>query len=138
MMQDYFGKMLRGAMPSLIPVYVNYLLSVIWSYVMVLTLLASVLWLVDIDTSNFLPQFSVIPQWWGLALAVTYLLQALVSQTLESRYEKGIIRTLFWMIWYPLAFWMITTLTTVVALPRALTRPRKARTTWVSPDRGFR
>ncbi len=138
MMQDYFWKMLRGAMPSLIPVYINYLLSVLWSYAMVVTLAASVLWLVDIDTSAFLPQFSVIPQWWGLALAVTYLLQALVSQSLESRYETGIVRTLFWMIWYPLAFWMITTLTTVVALPRALMRPRKERTTWVSPDRGFR
>ena len=76
MMQDYFWKMLRGAMPSLIPVYINYLLSVLWSYAMVVTLAASVLWLVDIDTSAFLPQFSVIPQWWGLALAVTYLLQA--------------------------------------------------------------
>jgi biofilm PGA synthesis N-glycosyltransferase PgaC len=138
MMQDYFWKMLRGAMPSLIPVYINYLLSVLWSYAMVATLAASVLWLVNIDTSAFLPQFSVIPQWWGLALAVTYLLQALVSQSLESRYETGIVRTLFWMIWYPLAFWMITTLTTVVALPRALMRPRKERTTWVSPDRGFR
>jgi poly-beta-1,6-N-acetyl-D-glucosamine synthase len=138
MMQDYFWKMLRGAMPSLIPVYVNYLLSVLWSYVMVATLAASILWLLQIDTSAFLPQFSVIPQWWGLALAVTYLLQALVSQALESRYETGMTRTLFWMIWYPLAFWMITTLTTVVALPRALMRPRKERTTWVSPDRGFR
>jgi biofilm PGA synthesis N-glycosyltransferase PgaC len=138
MMQDYFWKMLRGAMPSLIPVYINYLLSVLWSYVMVATLAASVLWLLGIDTSAFLPQFSLIPQWWGLALAVTYLLQALVSQALESRYENGILRTLFWMIWYPLAFWMITTLTTVVALPRALMRPRKERTTWVSPDRGFR
>jgi biofilm PGA synthesis N-glycosyltransferase PgaC len=111
---------------------------VLWSYVMVATLAASVLLLVGIDTSAFLPQFSLIPQWWGLALAVTYLLQALVSQSLESRYETGIVRTLFWMIWYPLAFWMITTLTTVVALPRALMRPRKERTTWVSPDRGFR
>lgn len=138
MMQDYFWKMLRGAMPSLIPIYINYLLSVLWSYVMVLTFAASALWLVGIDTSAFLPQFSVIPQWWGLALAATYLMQAVVSQALESRYEKGIVRTLFWMIWYPLAFWMITTLTTVVALPRALMRPRKERTTWVSPDRGFR
>jgi hypothetical protein len=28
--------------------------------------------------------------------------------------------------------------TSVVALPRALLRPRKGRTTWVSPDRGLR
>ena len=48
------------------------------------------------------------------------------------------LRSLFWMIWYPLAFWMINTATAVVALPIALLRPRKERTTWVSPDRGLR
>jgi len=69
---------------------------------------------------------------------VTYLMQALVSQLLERRYEPGMLRSLFWVIWYPLAFWMITTGSTVVAVPRALRRPRKERTTWVSPDRGLR
>jgi biofilm PGA synthesis N-glycosyltransferase PgaC len=33
---------------------------------------------------------------------------------------------------------MISTATTIVALPRALFRPRKERTTWTSPDRGLR
>ena len=48
------------------------------------------------------------------------------------------LRSLYWMIWYPIAFWMISTATTVVALPRAVLSPRKERTTWVSPDRGLR
>ena len=46
------------------------------------------------------------------------------------------LRGLFWIIWYPLAFWLLSTLTTVAALPRALVRPRRA--TWESPDRGLR
>ena len=65
-------------------------------------------------------------------------MQALVSHLLERRFEPDMLRSLFWMIWYPLAFWMVNTVTTVVALPRALMRPRNSRTTWVSPDRGFR
>jgi biofilm PGA synthesis N-glycosyltransferase PgaC len=48
------------------------------------------------------------------------------------------LRELFWVIWYPLAFWMLSAATTIVALPRVLTQPRKERTTWVSPDRGLR
>ena len=48
------------------------------------------------------------------------------------------LRSLYWVIWYPIAFWLISTATTVAALPRALLRPRKERTTWVSPDRGLR
>ena len=48
------------------------------------------------------------------------------------------LRSLFWMIWYPVAFWMLSAVTTVAALPRVLLQPRKERTTWVSPDRGLR
>ena len=78
------------------------------------------------------------PEWWGLTLAITYLAQALVAHLIERRYESNMLRHLFWIIWYPLAFWLLSALTTVVALPRAIFRPRAARTTWVSPDRGLR
>ena len=40
-------------------------------------------------------------------LALTYLLQALVSHLLERRYEPDMLRSLFWVIWYPAAFWLI-------------------------------
>jgi biofilm PGA synthesis N-glycosyltransferase PgaC len=56
---------------------------------------------------------------------------------IERRYEAGMLRNLFWIIWYPLAFWLLSALTTVVALPRAIFRTRRTRTTWVSPDRGL-
>ncbi len=138
MMEDYLRPMLRGDAPHLIPIYINYVVSVVWSYVMVATLAVGLLWLVGLDPQHSLPGFSLIPEWWGLTLCVTYLMQALVSQLLERRYEPGMLRSLFWVIWYPLAFWMITTGSTVVAVPRALRRPRKERTTWVSPDRGLR
>ena len=54
----------------------------------------------------------------------------------ERRYEPNMLRGLFWIIWYPFAFWLLSTLTTVAALPRVLVRPR--RSTWESPDRGLR
>jgi biofilm PGA synthesis N-glycosyltransferase PgaC len=57
---------------------------------------------------------------------------------LDRRYEKGLGESLFWVVWYPLAFWMLQAATAVVGLPRALRRPADARGTWVSPDRGFR
>ena len=66
-----------------------------------------------------LPGFGLVPGGWGLALTVTYLVQAVVSHLLERRYEPGMIRSMFWMIWYPLAFWMISCATTVAGLPRA-------------------
>jgi biofilm PGA synthesis N-glycosyltransferase PgaC len=97
-----------------------------------------VLWWLGFAPSSALRGFQQVPEWWGLTLTLTYLGQALVSHLLERRYEPHMLRTLFWMIWYPLAFWIIGTLTTVVGVPRALLRPRQERTTWVSPDRGLR
>lgn len=138
MMVDFFKPMITLRQPSLIPTYLNTLLSVIWSYITVFCMLVGLLWVFGIAPPRWLPGFHLVPEWWGLTLALTYFAQALVSHLLETRYERGMLRTLFWMIWYPLAFWMISTATTVVALPSALLKPRKERTTWVSPDRGLR
>jgi biofilm PGA synthesis N-glycosyltransferase PgaC len=136
MMIDFFSSMIRGRAPSLWPTYVNYVLSVLWAYCMVFCLTVGLLWTFGAPMPAILPSFNLVPEWWGLTLAVTYLAQALVSHLVERRYEPHMLRGLFWIIWYPLAFWLINTLTTVAALPRVLTRPR--RSTWESPDRGLR
>ena len=138
MMVDFFWPMVRGKAPSLLPTYLNNLLSVVWSYVMLCSLCVGILWAVGLAPPAVLPGFQLVPEWWGLTLTITYLAQALVSHLVERRYEKDILKSLFWIIWYPLAFWMLSTATSVVALPRALVRPRKERTTWISPDRGVR
>lgn len=82
--------------------------------------------------------FSALPQWWGTVLALTYLLQVVVSVAVDTRFEKRIARLLCWVIWYALVFWLLQTFTTVLGLPRALTRSNEMRGTWVSPDRGVR
>ncbi len=138
MMVDFFWPMVRGKAPSLLPTYLNNLLSVVWSYVMLFSLCVGILWAVGLAPPAVLPGFQLVPEWWGLTLTITYLAQALVSHLVERRYERDILKSLFWIIWYPLAFWMLSTATSVVALPRALFRPRKERTTWISPDRGLR
>lgn len=138
MLVDFFRPIVTLRAPSMIPTYLNTVVSVIWSYVTVMCMGVGLLWAVGMAPPELLPGFQLIPEWWGLTLTLTYLAQALVSHLVESRYEHDILRTLFWMIWYPLAYWLIGTFTTIVAVPRALFRKRKERTTWVSPDRGLR
>jgi biofilm PGA synthesis N-glycosyltransferase PgaC len=138
MMVDFFRPMITGRALTMLPVYINYVLSVLWAYVMAFSLGLGLLWIVGLAPPAFLPAFQLVPEWWGLTLTITYLAQALVSHLVERRYEPDLLRSLYWMIWYPLAFWMLSTATTVAALPRALLRSRKEHTTWVSPDRGLR
>lgn len=126
----------------LIPVWANFVAAVLWSYAMIL---AFVLWAFELDwvllghdLEPAWPSFSPIPQTWGAVLGLTYLLQALVSMWIDQRYERGLLRTLFWVVWYPLFFWALQAITVIVGVPRAILRERPRRGTWTSPDRGGR
>jgi biofilm PGA synthesis N-glycosyltransferase PgaC len=78
------------------------------------------------------------PGWSGVLLGTTCLTQFAVSLTIDSRYEPRLGRVYYWMIWYPMVYWMIQAAASIVAVPRALARPRNGRGVWVSPDRGLR
>ncbi len=81
---------------------------------------------------------TLLPQWYGVVLGITCLIQFFVSLYIDRHYDKDrMLRNYFWVIWYPLFFWMITMLTTVVALPKTIFK-KQQRARWASPDRGFR
>jgi biofilm PGA synthesis N-glycosyltransferase PgaC len=115
----------------------EYVASVAWALVAV-TLTA--IWAVGMLPGVALPVSvgGLIPREWGLTLGAMFLLQVAVGMALDRRYESGVGRYLPSVIGYPFAFWMLTALTVVVGLPRALVRARGRQATWVSPDRGLR
>jgi poly-beta-1,6-N-acetyl-D-glucosamine synthase len=118
------------------PVYTELVVSIMWAYVMCAIFL---LWAIGnfIDLPPYLYIKTVIPEWNGVLLAMTCLLQFALSLFIDSRYEKKIRRYYYWMIWYPMLFWMISAATSVVGLPAALLKDRNKRATWTSPDRGI-
>lgn len=77
------------------------------------------------------------PQFTGMVLAVTCLMQFAISLLIERRYERKLGSALFWVIWYPLVYWMLSLFTTLVAFPKVMLRARKRRARWESPDRGI-
>ncbi len=81
---------------------------------------------------------TVLPGWSGVVLGTTCLVQFGVSLTIDSRYEPRLGRFYYWMIWYPMVYWMIHSAASIVAVPKALTKSRGKRAVWVSPDRGVR
>ncbi|MFZ4285939.1 poly-beta-1,6-N-acetyl-D-glucosamine synthase [Variovorax sp. HJSM1_2] len=127
-----FGKWRHRRM---LPVYLEYFISVLWAYAMVAIF---VLWALGhfVTLSPDLYVQTLLPGWNGMVIGTTCLLQFAVSMFLDSRYEKGVGRYYYWMIWYPLAYWTLNVFTTLVAIPRVAIRGKK-RATWVSPDRGI-
>jgi biofilm PGA synthesis N-glycosyltransferase PgaC len=120
------------------PLLAEMFVSLVWSYGM---LLLTVVWALGLALpAGTLPAVTspLSPQGSGLILGTTCLLQFAFSTWLDRRYERGLGRNLFWMIWYPFAFWIINTAATVVAYPQVLLRRHGKRARWISPDRGFR
>ncbi|MEO6698789.1 MAG: poly-beta-1,6-N-acetyl-D-glucosamine synthase [Paraperlucidibaca sp.] len=130
--------LVRPSQNHLWPLMIELCLSLLWSYLLALL---CIVWLLSLilPTGILAPMNSpLIPQWSSAILGATCLFQFAVSKWMDSRYDQGLGRNYYWMVWYPLVFWIITTLSTIVAFPKVLFRRTGQRARWVSPDRGVR
>ncbi|WP_336921121.1 poly-beta-1,6-N-acetyl-D-glucosamine synthase [Aquipuribacter sp. SD81] len=80
---------------------------------------------------------NAVVRWTGVVVAVVCLLQFAVSRRIEAPYEPAGDRTLVWLVWYPLAYWLISMLAAVAAVLTLGWRTPRGRATWSSPDRGL-
>ncbi len=120
------------------PLLLELLLSLVWSYGM---LLIAFVWILGLITPvRYFPHIGspLIPDQGGVLLAATCLAQFGLAKWLDSRYDRGLGRNYYWMVWYPLVFWLINTCATIVAFPKALRWGAGQRARWISPDRGIR
>jgi len=116
------------------------MVSTAWCYAVFLLVLAWILTqLVPAWIPPGLQVATLLPGWSGSLLAIVCLLQFLTGLILDSRYEsRGLFRQIFWAIWYPAIYWVITAAASVVALPLALRlrlQGRVGHAVWQSPDR---
>ncbi|MEZ5494618.1 MAG: hypothetical protein R3E61_08600 [Pseudomonadales bacterium] len=104
-------------------VALEYIVSVLWSYI------GCNRFIVDswkICRATGLPLYPYIAAGWtGVILGCTCLLQFLVSMIIDSRYER--YHENYWMVWYPLAYWMLNVVTTVCGFPKAFFKKKGKR-----------
>src|SRR5690606_30292703 len=129
------SKALRWRWRRMWGVLLEYGLSLAWAYAMLTIMVLWALGLV-VDLPASLHVESILPRWPGVVLAMVCLLQFGTSLLVERRYEPKFARHFYWVIWYPIAFWLIGMLTAVTALPKTLLQ-RRRRAVWTSPDRGL-
>ena len=135
--RKYFWKMLDWKSRRMWGIYLEYLLSLIWAYAAIMTLALWALgYVVDLPPQIEVP--TLIPSIYGTILGVTFLLQFGLSLLIDSRYEKGVARYYYWIIWYPFVFWILNVFTTSVGFIKALFKKEGKEAIWKSPDRGWR
>ncbi len=118
-------------------VFIEYFISVLWAYSMAFVIFV-LLFKQFFSIPEYIQAPSVIPGWNGIILGTTCLIQFAISLMVDSRYEKGIGKIYYWMIWYPFAYWLLSVFTTVIAVPKAIFKKQATRGIWESPDRGLR
>ncbi len=137
-MMRYTPRILRWRSRALWPLFAEYWVSVVWSYLLALAMLAAFVHTIEPD--NFGWQVDFMPHWFGVLLSITCLLQFGTSLYIDSRYEAragGLGRYYFWIIWYPIAYWAIGVSTNLVGVYRAIVRQRGKPAVWGASDRGL-
>ncbi len=133
----YGFSLFRGKGRRMLPILMEYSLSIIWAHAVLITMVLAIIELISGYTFET-GTTALMPSYWAVLLGITFLIQSTVSIWLERRYEPKMFRYYLWMIWYPFAYWMVMATTAVFGFYKAMFRGRKKLATWVSPDRGIR
>jgi biofilm PGA synthesis N-glycosyltransferase PgaC len=131
----YAPRMLGRSALAMWGILLDYVLSVAWALAFGALCL---LWLlqaltgpeIDFGLPGPMPTLS------GLLLSAAFLLQSAVSLLIDRRLERSFARHFVWLIWYPLAYWLLSAATTCVGFVRVTFGAKRRTGTWVSPDRG--
>lgn len=78
------------------------------------------------------------PQWHGTVIGITCLTTFFTSFLLDYRYDnRGFLRYYFYVIWYPAAYWIMSSLAAIKGTYNTIFRRKGITSRWKSPDRGL-
>lgn len=135
-LRKYFHSMFDWRQRRFWWLYIEYIISILWAYMLFLILIVYFINLFVTLPSSMVVK-SVIPGWAGTILAMTCLTQLAVGLMFDSRSEPRIFKMFFWLIWYPVIYWVLNAAVTIVGFPKGIIKKHGTPAIWDSPDRGF-
>ena len=115
----------------LFPIYLEQVLSILWSFCWLLMLIIILIHLFVDHTYIQMPYI-----YKCLFLSSICLIQFFVAMRLDKRYDPCLLRHSVTAIWYPFVYWYINALLVIRSVPTLFRRNRKLAR-WSSPDRGI-
>lgn len=109
------------------PLFLEYACSTLWAFAYAITILLFILSRLMPLPDNLAVHSLFPPEFTGMLLGLMCLLQFVASLYIERRYEKKVAKSLFWVIWFPMVYWMIGLLTTLVAFPKVMVKRQRSR-----------
>lgn len=103
------------------PVWIEAALSTIWSH---LFFLGAAFWVVALASGVYGFDGNPIPNYWGLLIATTLIVQISLGLLLDGRYDCSVGRYALWMPLYPLAYWLLSAAAAVWGTSPGFVHPR--------------
>lgn len=107
------------------PIFYESCASILWSYVFVLMTL---FWITR-HFAGYAPRgASPIPNFWGMAIATTCLVQLVIGAWVDRRYDPEIMSSALDAVFYPIVYWMMmAVITFIYTLPALFLKPPKVQ-----------
>lgn len=111
------------------PVLVESNLSVVWAYVYILL---TIVWFASYAVGYPPVGASPIPNFWGMLIATVCLTQLATGVMLDRHYDRKLPRYFIVAVFYPLVYWILMAVITVITAPQGLrvNRQKKRITQW--------
>ena len=106
------------------PVLIEANMSVLWAYIYVLL---TVVWLISYLVGYPPVGVSPIPNFWGMLVATVCLLQLAIGVVLDNAYDRELKKYFFVAVFYPLVYWILMAVITVMTAPQGLSVNRQKR-----------
>ena len=111
------------------PVLIEACLSISWAYIYVFL---TIIWLTSYFVGYPPIGASPIPNLWGMLIGTTCLCQLGMGVLLDRRYDKNLGRYYIVAVFYPLVYWIMMSVITVITSPKGanVNRKRERITQW--------
>ena len=113
------------------PVLVEASLSILWAHTFVIL---TAFWALSYASGHPPVGASPIPNWWGMLIATLSLVQLGTGILLDHRYDRRVLRHFPVAVFYPLLYWVLMSVITVVSTPKGLlSTAARGPTRWSMP-----
>lgn len=109
------------------PIYFESALSTLWAICFVVL---TTIWVVSYSVGVPPVGANPIPNFWGMVIATICVVQLITGTWMDRRYDPETVKFFPYAVYYPIVYWMILQLTTVLSLHHLFKKPSRKTVLW--------
>lgn len=109
------------------PMFYESVLSILWAICFVVL---TTLWAISYGLGYPPVGAHPIPNFWGMTIATAALLQLFTGAAMDRSYDRPLLKYYGYAVWYPIIYWTLMAVTSVLSLHWLLRKPSRRPVRW--------